>query len=194
MELISNLVFLYHTIVASEELLKLAAENSYGELRDYFLRHLEKERGHAQWLADDLRTIGIDVKRTKIPIEAVEMVGSVYYFILHVDPVALLGYMRVLEGKTISIDELERLEKLYSRELLRTLRYHAEHDPNHSQELESVISTLTPGQLALVEQIECRTRGYLQRGISYVHGPTNACGNVDAARPTTAPTAGGLNA
>lgn len=194
MELISNLVFLYHTIVASEKLLELTAEHSTGELRDYFTRHLEEERGHAQWLAEDLRTVGIDVKKTRIPVEAVQMVGSIYYFILHVDPVALLGYMRVLEGSPIAMDELERLEKLYSRELLRTLRYHVEHDPKHFQELESIINTLSPDQLALVKQIEWCTRGYLQRGISYVHGPTNAGGNADAARPTTAPTAGGLNA
>lgn len=163
MDIVANLVFLYHTMIASEQLLQMAAERSSGDLRTYFETHLKEERGHAEWLAEDLATIGIEAKRTKIPIEAVEMVGSVYYFILHVNPVALLGYMRVLEGSPIAEKDLEALGQSYPKTLLRTLRYHAEHDKDHSAHLERIIETLKPDQLALVEQIECRTRGYLER-------------------------------
>lgn len=164
MELIPNLIFCYHTMVASEQLLIEAEKRSQGALQAYFRTHLEEERGHAGWLAEDLASAGIRVSETRIPVEAVEMVGSVYYMVFHVEPCALLGYMQALEREDWPM--LPALEKEYPPSLLRTLKYHAEHDPRHARDLKRIVDTLTTEQKALVEQTRQRTFHYLKRAFS----------------------------
>jgi hypothetical protein len=161
-DLVPNLIFVWHCIRASEHLLECAIARSSGELADYFCRHLEEERGHATWLAEDLRSVSVEVSRTRIPREAMEMVGSLYYLIFHVDACALLGYMRVLESCPIK-DKLERLEAEYGPELLRTMRYHAEHDPHHLLGITFQTERLTSQQRSLVDQTSGITIEYLQR-------------------------------
>src|SRR5277367_3957194 len=144
MDFISNLIFCYHTIIASEDLLIEAAMRSDGALEDYFRAHLAEEEGHARWLAEDLASVGIDVEKTRIPVEAVEMVGSVYYMVFHVDPRALLGYMQALEREEWPL--MAQWEAEHPASLLRTLKHHAEHDPAHARELKRIIATLDAGQ------------------------------------------------
>lgn len=167
MNLVPNLIFLYHVVVASERLLERAAERATGDLRAYFLAHLEEERGHEEWLAQDLASIGVAVKKTLIPPEAMEMVGCVYYLIEHVDPVALLGYMSAME-RSPSDDLMGRWEKEYPPSLLRTLRYHAVHDREHARGIHRMILKTTPAQKKLITQTYNQTILYFQRALQKV--------------------------
>jgi rubrerythrin len=168
MSLVRNLIYLFHVMKASENLLVMAASQASGDLREYFERHLEEERGHAQWLAEDLETIGIVAARTQLPREAMEMVGSVYYLIFHADPVALLGYMSVLESWPLPEERLQEWERQYSVSLLRTVRYHAKHDPQHLAELQAVIAALPEERRALVDQTSVMTHEFLRRSAAYL--------------------------
>ncbi len=162
--LLRNLVFLYHVIKASENLLTVAADLAGdGPLRDYFERHLEEERGHAAWLAEDLASVGLIAAQTKIPPVAMQMVGSVYYMVFHADPCALLGYMRVLESWPMPETRLHELEQRYPRSLLRTARYHAKNDPQHLADLTAVIEGLSVERRALVDQMSAVTREFLRK-------------------------------
>lgn len=162
--LIRNLIFLYHVISASENLLVVAAQACKDErLRAYFEHHLLEERGHAQWLAEDLASIDVNVRATPIPPLAREMVGSIYYAIFHVDPAALLGYMQVLESSPQNEARLQELKKQYPASLLRTVRYHAQHDPAHVKSLSTVIDALPFDQRELVEHTRSMTCDYLRR-------------------------------
>lgn len=140
-KLIANLVFSHQVITASERLLEEAAEESEGDLRRYYLSHIEEERDHAKWLADDLKTAGIEVGSQPLMRLAVEMAGTQYYLIKHVHPAALLGYMATLEGMPFDLEALEVLEEAHGRDILRTLRYHAENDLEHRKELFRVIES-----------------------------------------------------
>jgi bacterioferritin (cytochrome b1) len=141
--LIENLKFVYFVIKASEHLLETAIEVEQSEvLKDYFRHHLLEERDHAKWLAEDLKTIGIDMTKKKAPFSAATMAGVIYYRIFHEDPAALLGYMLVLENSRFPIRDLEDLERIHGKELLRTLRHHVEHDSQHSQDLLKIIESL----------------------------------------------------
>lgn len=137
--LIANLAFTQQVISASEGLMEEAISRSSGPLKAYFVEHLEEERGHARWLADDLKTAGIDMSKMPLIRRAVEMAGSQYYLIKHVSPVSLLGYMAVLEGFPIALGTVNALEAAHGTDLLRTLRYHAEHDLDHRKALFSMI-------------------------------------------------------
>jgi hypothetical protein len=161
----ANLVALYHTIKASENLLKVAIDNSTGGLRRYFERHLDEERNHDKWLASDLETVGVKASQTVVPFVVVEMVGSVYYLIYHVSPVALLGYMFVLERLSFDLGYLAALEDIHGKDLLRTLRFHSEHDVDHADEMAQIIDSLPEDDKVLVRQVAGQTAVYIQRMI-----------------------------
>jgi hypothetical protein len=138
--LLCNLIILHQIISASENLLVEAAKEATGDLKEYYTHHLEEERQHEKWLADDLATAGIDVKQLPLDWDAADMAGSQYYLIKHVDPAALLGYMAVLECYPFPMQQLETLEMIHGKPLLRCLRYHAENDPQHGDDLKKVLA------------------------------------------------------
>lgn len=134
-----NGLFLYQVMVATEGMLEVAIMHSKGKLKDYFISHLEEERNHAEWLADDLKHLGIDVASEKTKRHAAAMAGSQYYLIKHVKPECLLGYMAVIEGFPADIKFVEYLEATHGKEAFKTLRFHAEHDLEHRKELFDII-------------------------------------------------------
>ncbi|ABR91755.1 Uncharacterized conserved protein [Janthinobacterium sp. Marseille] len=136
---ISYLIFMQQVITASESLLEEAIKVSDGEVKDYFQSHLEEERGHEKWLADDLMTVGIDVAKLPCIRLAMEMAGSEYYLIKHRSPTYFLGYMLALEGFPASMEFVDALEQTHGKSLFRTLRYHAEHDVDHKEDLFAII-------------------------------------------------------
>lgn len=137
-----NLVFMYGVIIASEQLIEEAlTEKMPDALHDYYLKHLAEERNHASWLLDDLKSVGVT---PGLDWDATKLVGMQYYLIKHVSPDALLGYMLALEGKPMPLKLVAELETRHGKKLLRTLRYHAEHDVQHSSDLYEFIET-TPG-------------------------------------------------
>lgn len=163
---LSNLVFMHRIIIASESLLEEALIHAKGALRDYFADHIEEERRHDEWLAEDLASDGIDVANCKFPSEAVAAAGTQYYLIRHVDPCALLGYMAVLECFPMPPDRLEKLEEVHGKQLCRTLRHHAEHDVGHAADLLVRIDSLNDRQFALVVQNAVQTAIYIGSAIS----------------------------
>lgn len=139
----ANLLFMYQVMKASERLLEEAIkECKSGALRDYYVDHLEEERKHEEWLAEDLKWFGIDVTAiSTIPLAAA-LAGAQYYNIKHVSPACLLGYMAVLEGFPFEIEVLKQLEAIYGKAPFRCLRYHAVHDQEHRVDLFRVIDAV----------------------------------------------------
>lgn len=158
----ANLIFLYHTMRASENLLRVAIEHTEpGKLRDYFVEHLEEETGHAEWLAKDLSVVGIDAASTVVPRFAVEIVGSQYYLIQHIGSSALLGYMVLMECFPMKLSDVDMLEATHGIELMRTIRFHAEHDVDHGESLLEIIDGLTEQQQALAMESGVQAARYL---------------------------------
>lgn len=135
---------MYHAMVAVEDLLELAAAQSEGSLRRYFLAHLQEEAGHAKWLRQDIGDVGTP------PTLVVGMVGRQYYLIRHVSPCALLGYMVLMECFPTPMEALEKMETAHGPEMFRTLRHHAEHDPEHGQDVLRQIDALTDSEKTIV--------------------------------------------
>jgi hypothetical protein len=118
-----------------------------GPLAGYLRVHIEEERGHDLWLLEDLEALGmprLEVLSRHPSLIAACLVGSQYYWIHHDHPVALLGYMAVLEG---CLPSEERLEDLVGRAGIprsgaRTLLQHARIDHEHRCELYALIDAL----------------------------------------------------
>lgn len=131
---------MYFLMVSSEDLLSLAYEKSGYE---YFKNKLEEERGHSEWLSKDIESLEGSILGSDY--DAAAIAGAQYYYIRHVSPLMLLGYMAVLECNPMPMAEIDRLESLYGK--LPTLRYHAEHDIKHGDEVIDEIYKITDNEL-----------------------------------------------
>jgi hypothetical protein len=134
--------------VASDQARKLAKDDPVCEiLAPYLDEHIPEERDHDEWLLEDIEVLGEDrssvLVRPPSPTVAAA-VGAQYYWILHYHPVALLGYIALLEGYPPSIELVDELVDRtgHSRAAFRTLIAHAELDPGHRDELEAVLDRL----------------------------------------------------
>lgn len=127
------------------------------ELAPYLEHHIPEELHHDDWLLDDLELLGVEraavLSRPPAPSVAA-LVGAQYYWILHYHPVAVLGYIAVLEGYPPTpalIDEMIARTG-YDRNAFRTMIAHAELDPGHADELDELVDLLplTPEQVGVI--------------------------------------------
>jgi hypothetical protein len=122
----------------------------------YLTEHIAEETGHDEWLLEDLQVLGMsrsDVMSRLPPRTVAALVGSQYYWVLHVHPVAVLGYATVVEGSPVELEALEFLAKAgIPRDALRTLYLHAELDVGHGAEAGRFLDSLplTTQQLRLI--------------------------------------------
>jgi hypothetical protein len=113
----------------------------------YYDQHIEEELHHDEWLLADLEVLGRDraalLARPPAPAIAA-LVGAQYYWVLHYHPVALLGYIALLEGYPPSMALIGDLMAGtgYERAAFRTMIAHAELDPGHSAELAELLDSL----------------------------------------------------
>jgi hypothetical protein len=114
---------------------------------EYLRRHLEEERHHDDWLVEDLELMGLerDAIHAGIPTPTVaSLAGAQYYWVLHVHPVALLGYLAFMEGFPPSRSLVEGLIQGtgFPRQAFRTMILHGELDPGHRDELDQTLDAL----------------------------------------------------
>jgi hypothetical protein len=126
-------------------------------LASYLEMHIEEEAGEDEWLLQDLEALGVDrsVALEHVPSQNVAcLVGAQYYWVLHVDPVAILGYLAALERDPPSLELIDELIRRtgHDRAAFRTLIAHAERDPDHAEELDDLLDRiqLTDEQWLLV--------------------------------------------
>jgi hypothetical protein len=113
----------------------------------YFLQHIEEERGHEEWLLQDLEAVGVgrnDVFGCVPNATIAGIAGAQYYWIFHVHPVALLGFFAVLEGNPPVTADLMAIQERTGlpAAAFRMLRYHAEVDLAHAADIYSLLDSL----------------------------------------------------
>ncbi|MGC1294070.1 MAG: hypothetical protein WA869_03440 [Alloacidobacterium sp.] len=115
-------------------------------LRTYYLHHVEEEAGHEEPLLVDLASLGVTRERAlqRLPYPSVAaLVGMQYYWVLHVHPVAYMGYLAVAE----EAPEIAFLEEVSDRTgiPLSSMTCHVMHaqlDPGHVEEFDATLDAL----------------------------------------------------
>jgi hypothetical protein len=167
----------YAVTAASAPAMRIAAERAAalppddplaGWLRDYLFEHAEEERDHEQWILDDLASLGIprDKVLARLPyLSAVALVGAQYYWMLHVHPIAYLGYIAVLEQPS-SLDFLEEVSTRSGIPLssMSAHVHHATLDPGHVAEFDRTLDglSLTERQREIITISAVTTVAHLQ--------------------------------
>jgi len=131
------LKFSHGIMLASEPLLEIAAMKSSGALRDYYLESQLNEHDHARWLEEDLGALG--ELPYKIDHATAATAGAQYYYLQHIGPEPLLGYIAALEFRPMPIETIEALEAEHGKAALRCARHHAVEDVDHAKMLARVI-------------------------------------------------------
>lgn len=141
-------------------------------LRRYFLEHAREEQDHANWILADLNSLGIASHRThqRLPYPSVAAaVGSQYYWMQHIHPIAYLGFIAVVEAPA----DLNFLRNISQRTGIplssMSCHYrHAELDPEHIAEFDAALDSLplTPFLRDLISVSAITTIGHLERVFS----------------------------
>jgi hypothetical protein len=118
-----------------------------GELIPFLTHFAAEERGHDEWLLQDLEALGVprrEVLARVPPARIASVVGAQYYWIAHHHPVAVLGYCFVTETGAPPRQEVEDLIRRtgYPREAFRSLLRHAVLDIKHGAEVANALDTL----------------------------------------------------
>ena len=159
-ELYPEFLFATHGVIAaSTPIMEAAAEAA--ELRSaddalcrvlapYLREHAAEEDGHDVWLLDDLEMCGIARERVlgRIPyVSAAALAGTQHFWVRQAHPVAVVGYLAVLENPASP----EFLREVARRtgipvEAMRTFLRHAELDVTHVAEFDAMLDGLPLGQ------------------------------------------------
>jgi hypothetical protein len=97
-----------------------------------------------------LRALGVDtdaLRSRPAPPKIAQLSGAQYFYVLHAHPVAILGYLWVIEVHHPQREAVERLIEVTGlpRAGFRQLLEHAELDVEHARELDEVIDDLPLG-------------------------------------------------
>jgi Iron-containing redox enzyme len=156
-EIYPEFLFRNHSVIRSSVPLMQAAAAACEKRLDsdplaegmlaYFKKHIPEETGHDDWVLDDLETLGFnrrDVLKRIPPPSAAALAGAQYYWIRHVNPVALLGFIAVLEGTPPDVEFFENLADRIGlpRRAFSNLLLHGRLDPQHRDDLDHTLDLL----------------------------------------------------
>jgi hypothetical protein len=156
-ELYPAMLFCIHSMArASVPLMKAALDRLQAmtavdpisaPLIGYFAQQIPQETGHDDWLLEDLEALGLsraEILARVPPPTVAALVGAQYYWIFHHHPVALLGYILVVESEPPSVELVERTvaETGLPREAFRSFFRHAVLEPAHNDALDGLLDSL----------------------------------------------------
>jgi hypothetical protein len=153
--IVSHSVLLHQITRASVPLMELARSQCMRRADDpvcsafgpYLTHHIEEEMHHDEWTLQDFEAIGVDRSAVLEGLPAgniAALVGAQYYWVLHHHPIALLGYMLMLECNAPTAELVGELQGKTGlpEAFFRSHQVHATLDPHHQAELLQLMDDL----------------------------------------------------
>jgi len=117
------------------------------QFAQYLESHIPEEEKHDEWVLRDLEVLGYDTQAilSRMPSSTIaSVVGAQYYWIYHYKPLALLGYIAILEGYPPEERQIRHwIDKTALPEAaFRTLLKHALLDREHRRDLDHVLDDM----------------------------------------------------
>ena len=132
---------------ARDRALQLKNDETAQITAQYLGRHIREEEQHEEWLLQDLGEIGFhrEAVLREVPGAGVAtLVGAQYFWSSQCHPVAIFGYLAVLEGYPPLTSQLREIQCRagYPAEAFRCLTAHAEDDPEHLAEINRTLDKM----------------------------------------------------
>lgn len=133
--------------IARDRAASLSGDPVASILVPYLDQHIVEEQDHDAWLLDDIGTLGISpaevAASTPLP-SVVSLLGAQYFWALNIHPVAVFGYLIVLEGNPPLTEQLEAIRKRtrLPATAFRCLIAHADNDPHHIADLNRTLDSM----------------------------------------------------
>lgn len=154
-------------------------------LREAVLHYLDEERGHEQWILNDIEHAGGDraaAAATQPAIATEAMVAYAYDTVMRRNPLGFFGMVYVLEGTSVALalNAADRIRTALQLpvQAFSYLRSHGELDKEHVGDLEAILGRFTE-EADRTAVIRCA------RGIFWLYG--NMFRGLEAAVTTSAP-------
>ena len=114
------------------------------------LSYMNEERGHDEWILDDIRALGGDaegVRHGKAGVACQLMVAYSYYAVEHISPYAMLGSVHVLEGMSAAMashaaNSIQKALDVGQDDGFSYLRSHGELDVQHVEFFKSLVNEI----------------------------------------------------
>lgn len=115
-------------------------EPAAAQLAAYLAKHIPEEMHHDDWLLEDLEAIGVPraAAVNRMPsAAAARLAGAQYFWMYHYHPIAIAGYIAVLEGNPPEMESIREASERTGLPLqaFSNLTYHARLDPGHREDL-----------------------------------------------------------
>ena len=125
----------------------LPDEPAASSVIDFLGQLIIEEQGHDEWLLDGLEVMGVSREQAWArtpPATVAELVGAQYYWMYHHHPIALLGYIKVVERNPASEAQIDRVVKRTDlpREAFAYHYGHAELELKHNDNLDILLDSL----------------------------------------------------
>lgn len=111
---------------------------------EYLNRHIQEEKGHEDWLQNDLKTLkyNSDFVKSLLVLPSVARMVLSQYQANHTNPDSILGYIFVLESTDLSQVRNIALRSNIPLEAMTCFLRHEQEDKEHRNELYALIDSL----------------------------------------------------
>lgn len=111
-----------------------------------FIQHAAEEKGHERLLINDARALNVNIEELKALPEGKAFHQSLYYSILYDNPMAIFGWVLMLEGVACQKgkDLYARASRAHGERAASFLKVHSNEDIDHIQKALIAVANLTP--------------------------------------------------
>ena len=147
----------YYYVCHSTRLLALSAAHiplAQDELYNRYLKHIQEETAHEKLALSDLKKLGFKLEDFPALSVTSSFYQTQYYYIEHVNPFSLLGYILILEGLSAAYGKhcYDRAREAHGSDKVNFWRVHAEEDPEHVDKALNCLKNLDEAALNAIAQ------------------------------------------
>ncbi len=145
----------YSFVCHSTRLLCLTAANTdHQGFHNRFLDHALEEKSHEKLLEKDFRSLGVDLHSLPELLPTKGVYQTQYYWIEHVHPLSLFGYILLLEGLAVEAGKevYQKTKAAHKDSACNFLRVHVVADEDHLPKAFQTLEECTPQELEIINE------------------------------------------
>lgn len=147
----------YYYAEKSTRILALASAHfplTENKFHSRFVDHAREEKGHEKLLINDLKVLGKELRQIPEIPEMSAFYQCLYYWIEHINPVGIFGWVLCLEGLAVKRGPqlYEQVLKAHGPKATTFLKVHANEDVGHLATAFELLNSLTDEQKTLILQ------------------------------------------